>query len=284
MINEYYARRIKNAEERLVKLQKEQSATIDRLKAATKYSTTQSLIEKYGGTAGIDTQEAEKLKKQTPKKLQAPQHSRPGRSSQMSPQMQHQLQQQQIQQRIVQQQLMAQQGGFSPPGVPIPPGQRPPQPQPLHMQGHMHSPSIHHLQPEEASTPRWYDRIMDMILGEDETSAKNRYALICQRCRMVNGLAPPGTLNPDDVDQWGCARCGTMNGRRKEGLSVPRPSSAMSQASTTQGAITREPTPAPPESNITGGSECMEETSSDVKDGASEDGEKVSKIKSERQA
>jgi hypothetical protein len=29
---------------------------------------------------------------------------------------------------------------------------------------------------------------------------------------MVNGLAPPGATNLEDIGGWGCARCGTWNG------------------------------------------------------------------------
>src|SRR6202035_2817708 len=39
----------------------------------------------------------------------------------------------------------------------------------------------------------WYDRILDVLLGEDETQPKNRLALICDSCGLVNGQAPPGT-------------------------------------------------------------------------------------------
>jgi hypothetical protein len=84
------------------------------------------------------------------------------------------------------------------------------------MQGQTQPPSQQHLQPEEATAPKWYDRILDVVLGEDEMSAKSRFALICKNCRMVNGLAPPGTRSLDEMEEWGCARCGTMNGVRKQ--------------------------------------------------------------------
>jgi hypothetical protein len=37
---------------------------------------------------------------------------------------------------------------------------------------------------------------------------------------MVNGLAPPGTRSLDEMEEWGCARCGTMNGVRKQRAAV----------------------------------------------------------------
>jgi len=66
----------------------------------------------------------------------------------------------------------------------------------------------------------WYDRVMDLLLGEDETAAKNRYVLICKRCRLVNGQAPPGTRTLSDVGQWKCMGCGAINGEIEEGKRI----------------------------------------------------------------
>lgn len=63
---------------------------------------------------------------------------------------------------------------------------------------------------------RWFDRLMDVILGEDESLPSNRIALICKQCRLVNGQAPPGTKRLDEVGKWRCAECGTMNGEETE--------------------------------------------------------------------
>lgn len=56
-----------------------------------------------------------------------------------------------------------------------------------------------------------------MLLGEDETNAKNRLALICGSCRLVNGQAPPGVKRLEDVGKWRCSGCGRMNGAEDEG-------------------------------------------------------------------
>lgn len=64
--------------------------------------------------------------------------------------------------------------------------------------------------------PRWYDRILDVLLGDDETLPRNRLALICRQCRLVNGQAPPGTASLEDVGKWRCSVCGTMNGEESE--------------------------------------------------------------------
>jgi len=217
-----YGGRISSTESKLEELQSRQRATIEKLKAATKYSTTQSLIEKYGNTAGASIQkpQSEKPKgpSRTPTQIQrhTPQHPQqppaPIRSSVPTPE-----------QIRIQEQLLAQQRAGPPPqyGKAQSPNQQPQPPadllrrQNLEMQSQSQPPSRQHLQPEEATAPKWYDRILDVVLGEDETSARNRYALICKNCRMVNGLAPPGTRTLDDMGEWGCARCGTMNGGKK---------------------------------------------------------------------
>jgi hypothetical protein len=61
----------------------------------------------------------------------------------------------------------------------------------------------------------WYDRILDALLGEDETQAKNRLALICSECRLVNGQAPPGVRGIEDVGRWRCSSCHAWNGQEK---------------------------------------------------------------------
>lgn len=57
---------------------------------------------------------------------------------------------------------------------------------------------------------------MDVLLGEDETLPKNRMALICKHCRLVNGQAPPGIKRPEDLGKWRCIGCGGWNGEENE--------------------------------------------------------------------
>ena len=63
---------------------------------------------------------------------------------------------------------------------------------------------------------RWYDRIMDVLLGEDETRPGARLALICNQCRLVNGQAPPGVKRLEDLGKWRCGGCGAMNGEESD--------------------------------------------------------------------
>lgn len=57
---------------------------------------------------------------------------------------------------------------------------------------------------------------MDVLLGEDEALPKNRLALICKHCRLVNGQAPPGVKGVEDIGKWRCGGCGGWNGEENE--------------------------------------------------------------------
>lgn len=57
-------------------------------------------------------------------------------------------------------------------------------------------------------------------MGEDETSPKNRIALICQQCRVVNGQASPGIKSLAELGKWRCFRCGAWNGEEDEATKV----------------------------------------------------------------
>lgn len=212
----------------LEELQSKKKDTIEKLKDITNFSTTQSIIEKYGGSSPADAG------KQRPKGSPANQQPPRGPSGPQGPQGPQQGPQGQapappptsneFQQQLIQQQMLAQQRA----GLPSPLQTLPALPDiNLGMSSALGSPSRsvpvlnlqqtqpssqQHLQSEEATSPKWYDRILDVIVGEDETSARNRYALICKSCRMVNGLAPPGTTSLNDMEGWGCVRCGTLNG------------------------------------------------------------------------
>lgn len=66
----------------------------------------------------------------------------------------------------------------------------------------------------------WYDRLLDVLLGEDETQPKNRLALICRTCRLVNGQAPPGIRTMEELGRWRCGGCGAWNGEESEATKV----------------------------------------------------------------
>ena len=77
------------------------------------------------------------------------------------------------------------------------------------------APNAVDTQPQYASSingPKWYDRLMDVLLGEDETKPINRLALICQKCKLVNGQAPPGAKSMAEIGRWKCSGCKAWNG------------------------------------------------------------------------
>jgi hypothetical protein len=61
---------------------------------------------------------------------------------------------------------------------------------------------------------------LDVLLGEDETLAKNRIVLICTNCRLVNGQAPPGVKSLEEVGRWKCGGCGAWNGVESEAANL----------------------------------------------------------------
>jgi len=65
------------------------------------------------------------------------------------------------------------------------------------------------LAPQQHSKT-FFDRVLDLLVGEDENAADHRYALICRHCRAHNGLAPPGERG--DSVGYLCGRCGGWNG------------------------------------------------------------------------
>src|SRR6201999_441738 len=61
-------------------------------------------------------------------------------------------------------------------------------------------------------TPHWYDRILDVLLGEDETVTKNRLVLLCSRSRLVNGQALPRLRALEELVRWRSSGSGAWNG------------------------------------------------------------------------
>lgn len=83
--------------------------------------------------------------------------------------------------------------------------------------------------------PHWYDRILDVLLGEDETAAKNRLVLLCSQCRLVNGQAPPGVRTLEELGRWRCSGCGAWNGAETEGTKVVKEITGVSKSDSGEG-------------------------------------------------
>lgn len=219
----YYDYRTSKLQAHVDDLQKQRDTTIDKLKAATKYNTTQQLLEKYGGNpsklkAGTSNRKTNPSQgnSTTPKGgrtgfVPPPTANIPGRNGMSS----------------LPNTPLRSTSASSPIGLPPPltaAAASPPWPQPsspvdtAEFAPNAFSSVAQYEQVTSGS--RWYDRLMDILLGEDETNPKNRLALICMKCRLVNGQAPPGIKQLEDVGRWRCSGCGTMNGVESEGKRI----------------------------------------------------------------
>lgn len=221
-LDAYYNYRLANAQNHLQDLVKQREVAIEKLKVATKYDSTQEMLEKYGGTPpSAKTQAKPKVQKEM-------KEMGDGSKSRVS---------------------MGGRTGFAPPPTANIPGRAPPR-SPVTPESAVRSNVAGSLNPSPPSRPagpteefapnaftaplrpaafrqpsttqyategpKWYDRILDIVLGEDETHSKNRIALICQSCRLVNGQAPPGTLTLEEVGRWRCSACQAWNGVERE--------------------------------------------------------------------
>ncbi|TWU71344.1 hypothetical protein ED733_002508 [Metarhizium rileyi] len=202
LIGAYFGFRVDSQSTRLKAHQDERAKTIQKLKDATKYDSTMELIEKYGGEKTTSTP----VGKQDPprEKTVAAPSTAAGRTNLPPPPTANiaRPDAQRKQQREPQPQTTSQgDAEFAPNAYAAAP---PPPPRTQYM-----TPETH-----------WYDRIFDVLLGEDETAAKNRLALICGSCRLVNGQAPPGTESLAEVGMWRCMGCGKTNGEADEGKRI----------------------------------------------------------------
>lgn len=205
-------------------LTKQREDAIEKLKASTKYNSTQQLLDKYGGKDNTDDITNKVLKNITNDSRRS---SLQGQSAPGSP-------------------VLHQRTGIPPPAT-------------ANIGPRYSLPAIHHSASNEslqsasrmtiteefapnAYSPhteqssfirhnpiqnstttngvvgpaKWYDRLMDVILGDDETSPKNRIVLLCNNCRLINGQAPPGTKSLQELGKWKCFSCGADNGVENE--------------------------------------------------------------------
>lgn len=227
----YFDFRIETLNARLKDQQTQRAKTIQKLKDATKYDSTYELLQKYGGGEGKPKGRKKTLEGGDDNEGKGAQGKKP-RQSIGTPNRTN----------------------FAPPptaniprgntmplsgtGTPQPgtgPSNAPRQQQPPH-----HVEIAEEFAPNafDSSTGRiaggqydisggagglqshWYDRVMDLLLGEDETAAKNRIVLVCSKCRLVNGQAPPGTKSLSELGMWKCMGCGSMNGEMDEGKRI----------------------------------------------------------------
>ncbi|EXJ80734.1 hypothetical protein A1O3_07018 [Capronia epimyces CBS 606.96] len=215
LVTAFFDWRISRQQSYLDHLQKQREQKITELKKATKYDSTQELLQKYGGAPPAKT----------------PSKQPQGGKRRINPP----------------EKPPAQRTGIAPPptanipGRNLPPGNSTPL-SPAHGRAPLTAPMIVQsptdMRPESPGfapnafpqppppstaydhTPHWYDRILDVLLGEDETAAKNRLVLLCSRCHLVNGQAPPGVKTLEELGRWRCSSCGAWNGVESEGAKV----------------------------------------------------------------
>jgi len=209
--------RISRTQHSLDDLQKQCDETIEKLKAATKYNSTQQLLEKYGGVSPKQSPtpkaDAEKRKPTAPSQ---PPVARTGLAPPPTANIRRPSQQQ------------SQPGPGQPPSPPsyqtpvqqqpypnAPPSPQFPRPQQPNDQPGF-APNAFPGQGQYIEQPHWYDRLLDVLLGEDEMQPRNRMAMVCASCRLVNGQAPPGIKTPEELGRWRCGSCGSWNGVESE--------------------------------------------------------------------
>ena len=216
----YYDYRTSLVQAQLDGLEGQRNQTIEKLKTATKYNSTQELLKKYGGTPtpkekstrkpeskgttqqdGTGTPRNERTKFVPPPTANIPRGVQSPNSQRMPPQTPHR--------RVA-----------SPTAESSPLWQRPAFPRESSAEFAANAFSAPPQYAPINESPRWFDRIIDVLLGEDESLPGKRLALICKNCRLVNGQAPPGAKRIEDVGKWQCAACGTMNGEENEVTSM----------------------------------------------------------------
>ena len=197
--------------------QLERAKTIDKLKTATKYNSTQELLEKYGGVPPKPKKQPSSTTTpaKVPKNAQKPSQ---GRTSIGPPPPTANIGRPN---QIPSQPSTPQPVSRSPSHMILPPS--PSSPQGPQIQAEF-APNAFSAPPQYATGNdsnmggHWYDRVLDLLLGEDETSPKNRIVLICQNCRLVNGQAPPGIKSLAELGKWKCFGCGILNGEEDEAV------------------------------------------------------------------
>lgn len=216
----FFDYRISKTQQHLDDLNNQRDATIEKLKAATKYNSTQQLLEKYGGESPKPSPskgDDEKPKLEAKRKPSTPQQPPVARTGLAPPPTAN-----------IRRPVTPSSPNQSPPppfgtqNKPQPLPQTPPQP-PLSQQTSNEpgfAPNAFPRSSQYIEQSHWYDRLLDVLLGEDETQPKNRVALICRACRLVNGQAPPGVRTLEELGRWRCGGCGAWNGEESEATKV----------------------------------------------------------------
>ncbi|KAG0337626.1 hypothetical protein BG004_007566 [Podila humilis] len=228
VISRWYKRKKSNEESQLSLLRADQRLKVEELKKKTAYYSTRTLLERYDPSSQRSGRPMSMGQDGKPLNMQP-------RQQQAGP-------------------MMGEAGlrhrGANPVGPAGPMGassamnQRTGAPQGLqpmspqqHKQLHQQHPhpqqQFQQLQQPIAPAQRhWYDKIVDVIVGDE--GPESRYALICSKCYVHNGLVLPQEI--DDI-QFACKNCNFLNPSKKKirlGLATPRISTSSTRSGTTE--------------------------------------------------
>ena len=227
LLTTYYSYRISSNEAHLDELRRQKREAIENFKEATKYNSTQQLLDKYGTDS--ETPAAKDSKKVAPKKKSA--KKAPAQNPNVThipPPSTANIQRPRDPQQSQGPQSMQTSQSANPLAAPVTPSVSP---RAALGSSSISPSSFEEFAPNAEAAPSqyvgagsesgsWYDRVLDLLLGEDETRPVNRLALICTHCRLVNGQAPPGTKRLDDVGRWRCFQCKSWNGEENNVKSI----------------------------------------------------------------
>ncbi|KAK4177567.1 hypothetical protein QBC36DRAFT_326785 [Triangularia setosa] len=222
----FFDYRIERLSARLKDYQTERAKTIQKLKDATKYDSTLELLEKYGGSDNKQKKSKKKADDEQENQGAGPvkeqpqprYHARTG----LPPPPTANIQRRPASSAGAPQSRQPSSAFEAPQQPPNPTMDESAEFAPNAFDGRAPPPFVQYPPATMAPPPEahWYDRILDTLLGEDETAAKNRIVLICSKCRLVNGQAPPGTKSLAELGKWKCMACGATNGEIDEGKRI----------------------------------------------------------------
>ncbi|WVR04954.1 hypothetical protein IAU60_001966 [Kwoniella sp. DSM 27419] len=236
LIHFYFTRQRTREETHLRLLLTQQRKQVDEIKKATNYDSTRKLIERYDdASAGL----MGSPNPQTPvqRRGQTPVTPTPAGGAQKG--------------QVPPQQLVKGPGGTprapghlsgaggTPAAMGISPDGLTPEHAAIAMQMHAIQPVL--PTPEK----RWYDRVVDSILGEDPSqAAQSKFALVCGECFRHNGLV--GSKYEWERMQWICPRCNHLNPSPLSRASAPLAMTPSTPVATPSKPATPQATPSAP--------------------------------------
>ncbi|CAG7962391.1 unnamed protein product [Penicillium nalgiovense] len=208
--------RISRLQRRLDDFNKQREETIEKLKIATKYNSTQQLLEKYGGESPKPSP-GPKGQDEKGQPVQQPQHvARTGLPPPPTANIRRPISASQTQNDPPSPDYPSPPIELAQGGPQTPQQSSPSPPFPPQTPTDQASFAPNAFPPQSGEQLHWYDRLLDVLLGEDETQPRNRMVMMCSACRLVNGQAPPGIKTPEELGRWRCGSCQAWNGVESE--------------------------------------------------------------------